>query len=86
MTTMIATLSLDKRNIDVCYFCFQRKCFQLLKEPALLTFITVCNSSVYAFFLILTKKKKKLLLFPGDNSVNRNFNNIQINPLGCVTL
>lgn len=42
VTTMIATLSIDKRNIDVCYSYFQQKCFNFSKDPAFLTFITAC--------------------------------------------
>lgn len=64
MTTMIATLSLDKRNIEVCLlflYILKKKSFQLRKYPYLLTFITVWNSSVYTFILILTKGKLNII-------------------------
>lgn len=48
------------------------KSFQLRRDPNLLTYITVHNSSVYTFILT----KKSLTLFPGNNSVSGNFSNV----------
>lgn len=66
-------------------FLFSKKMFSVVKRPCpfdfyySLQFECVCfHSHPY--------KKNVLLLFPGDNPVSRNFNNIQINLLGCVIL
>lgn len=39
MTTMIAMLAMDKRNIDVCYFSLEQKSCRFSIHPALLIFL-----------------------------------------------
>lgn len=68
-------------------FLFSKKMFSVVKRACTFDFYYSLQFKCVCFLSHpYKKKKKKLLLFPGDNSVNRNFNNIQINPLGCVTL